>query len=429
MAIKAPRGTFDVLPDRATLWNRVEATARKIFQLYGYGEIRTPIFESLELFASSIGETTDIVEKEMYVFKKGRETYALRPEATASVVRAYIEHNLHKTRAFQKLYYIGPMFRAERPQAGRFRQFHQIGVEAIGSADPLLDAECITMAADLFNELGVRDFTITMNTLGGDESRDRYREVLSQHLQQHRDELCENCRARIDRNVFRALDCKVEGCRELTRSGPSIQDHLTDADRENFEKAANALGDADIAHEVDAFLVRGLDYYTGLVYEFLHGGLGAQNAICAGGRYDHLVADRGGPDVGATGFALGVERVILALVEAARGEAKDPRTPQLLFVNVGNEPKERIFQLVLELRRRKIAAEMDHEARSTKAQMRAANRLGAPFVAVIGEDELQSGQLKIKNMQTGEETPATFDTLADVLTTKLQESAMKDSES
>ncbi|NQT19045.1 MAG: histidine--tRNA ligase [Planctomycetes bacterium] len=429
MAIKAPRGTFDILPDRATLWNRVEAAARKVFHLYGYGEIRTPIFESVKLFASSIGETTDIVEKEMYIFQKGRETYALRPEATASVVRAYIEHNLHKTRAFQKFYYIGPMFRAERPQAGRFRQFHQIGVEAIGSADPLLDAECITMAADLFGELGVGGFTITLNTLGTDESRGRYREVLSLHLRQNRDALCENCRARIERNVFRALDCKVEGCRRITRSGPNVQDHLTDADRESFEKVTNALTGAGVAHEVDGFLVRGLDYYTGLVYEFLHGGLGAQNAICAGGRYDHLVADRGGPDVGATGFALGMERLIMALVDAQRGEAKDPRTPQVMLVNVGDEPRTRIFQLVLELRRRNVAAEMDHEARSTKAQMRAANRLGAPFVAVIGEDELESGRLKIKNMHTGEETPATFDTIADVLTSKLKAPAPKHSES
>jgi len=386
MAIKAPRGTFDILPDRAVLWNRVEAAARKIFQLYGYGEIRTPIFENAELFTASIGETTDIVEKEMYLFQKGRETYALRPEATASVVRAYIQHNLHKTRLFQKLYYIGPMFRAERPQAGRYRQFHQIGVEAIGSIDPLLDAECILMAAALFEELGVGGYTITLNTLGGDESRGRYRDALRRYLLQQTSALCENCRERIERNVFRALDCKEPGCREVTRKGPNIHEHLSDADRESFHTLTTTLEDAGIPYEVDRFLVRGLDYYTGVVYEFLHRELGAQNAICAGGRYDHLVADRGGPDVGATGFALGMERVVLIISQ----EVKDPRTPQFFLVNVGDETRPEVFKLLEQLRRHGVAAEMDHEGRSTKAQMRVANKLGVPFVAVIGPDEVAS---------------------------------------
>ena len=419
MAIKAPRGTFDILPDRATLWNRVEAAARSVFKLYGYGEIRTPIFENAKLFAASIGETTDIVEKEMYIFQRGRETYALRPEATASVVRAYIEHNLHKTRAFQKFYYIGPMFRAERPQAGRYRQFHQIGVEAIGSTDPLLDAECIIMASDLFQKLGLDGFRITLNTLGGDESRDRYRSVLREYLQQRRGDLCENCRARIERNVFRALDCKEPGCREITRSGPNIQDHLCDADRRSFATVTNALDNARIPYEIDGFLVRGLDYYTGLVYEFLHGGLGAQDAICAGGRYDHLVADRGGPDIGATGFALGVERVIMIISET-QADAEDPRRPHVFLVNVGDETRPEVFKIVRQLRRHNIHAEMDYEGRSIKAQMRAANRLGAPFVAVVGPDEIRSRQVRIKDMETAEETAASLDSFTEVMNSKLK---------
>ena len=412
MAIKAPRGTFDVLPARAVLWNRVETTARRIFELYGYGEIRTPIFESVELFAASIGETSDIVEKEMYVFQKGRETYALRPESTASVVRAYIEHNLDKDRGFQKLYYVGPMFRAERPQAGRYRQMHQMGVEAIGSTDPLVDAECIVMASALYNDLGVKGYVVKLNTLGGDESRGRYRDVLKDYLDASRDKLCDNCRSRIERNVFRALDCKEEACRAVTRGGPNIQDYLVDGDRRSFDLVRGALDRAGVAYEVDGFLVRGLDYYTGLVYEFIYGGLGAQNAIGAGGRYDRLVADRGGPSVGATGFGLGIDRVILIL-EQTMGEPDDPRRPRIFCVNVGEEVRPRVFDLVTSLRRRGIPAEMDYEGRSPKAQMRAADRLAVPFVVFVGTDELRSGNVRIKNMKTGEELPATFDNIAD----------------
>jgi len=421
MAIKAPRGTFDILPDRAALWNRVESAGRRVFELYGYGEIRTPIFENIELFTASIGETSDIVEKEMYSFQKGREHYGLRPEATASVVRAYIEHDLYQARGLQKLYYVGPMFRAERPQAGRYRQFHQMGVEAIGSPDPLLDAECIAMASALFRQLGVAGYAVKLNTLGGEETRTRYRETLRAYLEQHRDELCENCRTRIDRNVFRALDCKEEGCRRLTRSGPNIQDHLADADRATFDTLRNALERAGIAYEVDGFLVRGLDYYTGLVYEFAHGGLGAQNAICAGGRYDRLVADRGGPGVGATGFAIGMERVII-LLEQSAGELADPRRPQLYCVNVGEETRLKVFELVESLRRKGIAAEMDYEGRSIKAQMRTADKLGVPFVVFIGTQEIESGIVKIKNMKTGAETETGIDKIAESSEFRIQNS-------
>jgi len=421
MAIKAPRGTFDILPDRAALWNRVESAGRRVFELYGYGEIRTPIFENIELFTASIGETSDIVEKEMYSFQKGREHYGLRPEATASVVRAYIEHDLYQARGLQKLYYVGPMFRAERPQAGRYRQFHQMGVEAIGSPDPLLDAECIAMASALFRQLGVAGYAVKLNTLGGEETRTRYRETLRAYLEQHRDELCENCRTRIDRNVFRALDCKEEGCRRLTRSGPNIQDHLADADRATFDTLRNALERAGIAYEVDGFLVRGLDYYTGLVYEFAHGGLGAQNAICAGGRYDRLVADRGGPNVGATGFAIGMERVII-LLEQSAGELADPRRPQLYCVNVGEETRLKVFELVESLRRKGIAAEMDYEGRSIKAQMRTADKLGVPFVVFIGTQEIESGIVKIKNMKTGAETETGIDKIAESSEFRIQNS-------
>jgi len=415
MAIKAPRGTFDILPDRAVLWNRVESTARRIFELYGYGEIRTPIFESVELFAKSIGEMSDIVDKEMYVFQKGREQYALRPESTASVVRAFIEHNLDAERSFQKLYYIGPMFRAERPQAGRYRQFHQMGVEAFGSTDPLLDAECIVMASAIFAELGISGQVVKLNSLGNDASRGRYREALKAYLASHAASLCDNCRSRIERNVLRALDCKEEACRRVTRAGPNILDYLDAADRACLETVTGALGRSGIACEIDGFLVRGLDYYTGLVYEFLHGSLGAQNSLGGGGRYDRLVADRGGPQVGATGLGIGMDRVIL-VIEQQAGPPEDPRRPRAVFINVGDEARPRIFDLVTSLRRKGIAAEMDFEGRSPKAQLRAANKLSVPFAVFVGQDEIRSGNIKIKNMQTGEEIPATFDTIEQHLT-------------
>jgi len=289
---------------------------------------------------------------------------------------------------------------------------HQIGVEAIGSSDPLLDAECIMLARAIFNELGITGFTIKLNTLGGEESRNNYRAALKSYLDDHSGGLCENCRARIERNVFRALDCKEEGCRQITRSGPPIQEYLVEQDRADFEKLTAALDRAGVEYEVDGFLVRGLDYYTGAVYEFLHGELGAQNAICGGGRYDNLIAQHGGPCVGATGFAFGVERVIMSMPQI---ETPDPRRPAVIFVNIGEEVKERVFETVMKLRTQGVAADMDYENRSPKAQMRAADKLGVPFVVFVGQNEIASGKVEVKNMQTGKSTTATFDTIAEVI--------------
>ncbi|MBM4032180.1 MAG: histidine--tRNA ligase [Planctomycetes bacterium] len=402
MDIKAPLGTEDILPEQAALWQRVEAAARALFARFGYGEIRTPAFESTRLFVRSIGETTDIVEKEMYTFGEGEDSLTLRPEATAPVVRAYLEHSLHRAKAFQKLYYIGPMFRHERPQAGRKRQFHQIGVEAIGATDPLLDAEVIALACHLFDELGISGYRVRLNAIGTPASRGGYRDLIKGALAAQAEKLCPDCRRRLDRNVFRVLDCKQEGCAAITRTLPRILHHLPEPEQRHFARVAEALAAAKVPFEEDPYLVRGFDYYTGAVFEITHGALGAQDALCGGGRYDNLIADLGGPPLGAVGFAIGMERLLTAL--QATAQAPEPSPLDLYVVTMGEAARLFAFRCVAELRRAGLAADTDYEGRSLKAQMRTADKLRARFVAVVGDNELASGSLKLKHMATGAET-------------------------
>ncbi len=402
MDVKAPLGTEDILPEQAALWQKVEATARSLFARYGYGEIRTPIFESTRLFVRSIGETTDIVEKEMYTFGEGEDSLTLRPEATAPVVRAYLEHSLHKVRAFQKLYYIGPMFRHERPQAGRKRQFHQIGVEAIGASDFRLDAEVIALACHLLDELGIRGYRLRLNVIGTPASRSGYRDLIKAELAKQADALCPDCRRRLDRNVFRVLDCKNEPCIAISRRLPRILDHLPEAERTHFARVAEALRSTQVPFEEDPFLVRGFDYYTGVVFEIAHGALGAQDALCGGGRYDNLIADLGGPALGATGWAMGMERLLTA-IQATQG-APQPPPLDLYIVTLGERARIAAIEYLNKLRRAGVAADTDYECRGLKAQMRAADKLRARFVTVIGDNELASGSLKLKHMASGAET-------------------------
>ena len=403
MDVQAPLGTEDILPEQAARWQQVEGTARAVFARYGYGEIRTPIFESTRLFVRSIGETTDIVEKEMYTLGEGDDSLTLRPEATAPVVRAYLQHNLHKVKAFQKLYYIGPMFRHERPQAGRKRQLHQLGVEALGATEPLLDAEVIALACHLYDELGLSGYRVQLNAIGTPDSRAAYRDLIKAELSKQLARLCPDCQRRLDRNVFRVLDCKRETCRAVTRGLPRILDHLPQAEREHFDCVCDALAIAGVAFEQDPYLVRGFDYYTGTVFEITHGGLGAQDALCGGGRYDNLIADLGGPPLGAVGWATGIERILMAL--KATEEAVEPEPLDLYIVTMGANARVAAFGHLSLLRREGLAADTDYEGRSLKAQMRTANKLGARFVAVFGDNELASGTLKLKEMATGEETP------------------------
>jgi len=399
--LKAPLGTEDILPAQAALWQRLEAAAREVFARWGYGEIRTPIFEFTSLFVRSIGEATDVVEKEMYVIGEGDDSLALRPEATASVVRAYLQANLHKVRAFQKFYYIGPMFRHERPQAGRRRQFHQMGVEAIGSLDPLLDAEVVTVACELFQAFGLSGYRVRLNSIGTPTSRSGYRDLIRERLGERAEALCPDCRRRLDRNVFRILDCKRPGCIEITRKLPAILDHLPEAERDHFRRVCAGLRSAGVEFEEDPYLVRGFDYYTATVFEITHDALGAQDALCGGGRYDNLVADLGGPSLGAVGFAIGVERVLMALRQG--GASEEAPHLDVFVATVGEEARGEAFARLVALRRAGLKAETDYEGRSLKAQMRSANKLGASFVLLLGEDELRQGVVRLRNMATAEE--------------------------
>ena len=403
MNVQAPLGTEDIFPERAALWQRVEGTARAVFARYGYGEIRTPIFESTRLFVRSIGESTDIVEKEMYTLGEGDDSLTLRPEATAPVVRAYLQRNLHKVRAFQKLYYIGPMFRHERPQAGRKRQLHQIGVEAIGATSPLLDAEVIALVCHLYDELGLGGYRVRLNAIGTPGSRAAHPAHNTAPHAAPGARPSPPTPRRLDRNVFRVLDCKREGCRAVCSGLPRILDHLPAEEAEHFAAVAAALGSAGIAFEEDPYLVRGFDYYTGTVFEITHGGLGAQDALCGGGRYDNLIADLGGPSLGAVGWATGVERILMALEATATAMAPAPL--DLYIVTMGEAARAAAFGFLQRLRRAGLAADTDYEGRSLKAQMRSADKLGARCVTVVGDDELASGTLTLKEMASGEQTP------------------------
>lgn len=415
--IKALRGTEDVLPQDWPLWRAIEKAAREVFELAGYYEIRTPVFEDTNLFVRGIGEVTDIVEKEMYTFNDGESAaLTLRPENTASVMRAYVEHEMHKTKRFQKFYYIGPMFRKERPQAGRLRQFHQIGIEAIGATDPMLDAETIILAVQMYKRIGLDDCRVKINSIGCRECRPHYRENLKGELINNKERLCELCKIRMGKNVLRVLDCKEKGCKEIAAATPPIYDYLCESCKPGFDRLREVLSISGVDYDIDSHLVRGLDYYTKTVYEITHPSLGARDTICAGGRYDYLVADIGGPETGAVGFAAGMEASMLAIKNKMRHRSdrdgrsdesssfiEDPASPHIYIVSIGDEVRNECFMLANTLRSEGISVDMDYEERSAKAQMRTANKVNAKMTIVIGQDEVDNGTVKLKNMKTGEE--------------------------
>jgi histidyl-tRNA synthetase len=405
--IRAVKGTRDLLPPATGLWQRVEDEARRVFAAYHFGEIRTPVLEPADLFARSVGADTDIVTKEMYTFEdRDGERLALRPEATASVVRAYIEHGLFNQGRLHKLYYIGPMFRRERPQKGRYRQFYQIGAEVLGSEAPSIDAELLEMLVLLLDRLGLRGCRLLLNSVGDSHCRPEYVKVLRRALESMQGQLCADCQRRAATNPLRVLDCKVEADQPLIAKLPSILDHLCPECRAHFERLQAELGQRGVKYELAPRLVRGLDYYTRTAFEITSDVLGAQNAVLGGGRYDGLSELLGGPPAPGIGFAIGLDRLILA-VEAV-GQLKPQEGLAVYIAWLGEAALPPAIELATELRRADWSVELDYEPAKLKKSLGTASKLGARFTVIIGEGELASGRYQVKNMATGEqqEVPA-----------------------
>jgi histidyl-tRNA synthetase len=399
MLTHRPRGTNDILPGDVERWQFIEKTAREVCRRFNFAEIRTPVFEHTELFARGVGETTDIVEKEMYTFQdRGDRSLTLRPEGTASAVRAFVENKLYAQPQPTKLFYIGPMFRYERPQSGRYRQFHQFGVEVLGASDPSIDAEVIALAMTFFTELGIQDITLEINSVGSPESRTNYREKLRAHLLPVKEQLCKDCQSRYDRNPMRILDCKNETCKTLTAGAPEMLDHLTDIDRAHFRAVCEYLDSFGIRYTINPRMVRGLDYYTQTAFEFIENG----STLSGGGRYNGLVEQVGGPEMPGIGFAVGIERALIAL-ENQKVELPIDKGIDVFFVALGEEAQTRTVKLLQEMRSAGIVADKDYLGKSMKAQMKAADRMNARQVVIIGEDELAQGVANLKDMETGEQ--------------------------
>jgi histidyl-tRNA synthetase len=406
----------DILPGEIETWQFLEETARRIFRAYGFAEIRVPVVEKTELFCRSIGESTDIVEKEMYTFTdKGGTSLTLRPEGTAPVMRAFIEHKLYAQDPIAKIYYLGPMFRYERPQKGRYRQFYQIGAEIIGLDDPRSDAQVLAMLAHYFEAVGISDVQLQINTLGCPDCRPGYREALVAFLSSRLEALCEDCRRRWQTNPLRVLDCKVPGCREATAAAPSVLDHLCAGCSDHFDRVQSHLNDLATPFAVNARMVRGLDYYTRTTFEMVTGSLGSQNAVAAGGRYDGLIRDLGGPALPGIGFAMGVERLVLLKGAPQTG----PRIDCFLAA-LGTEAERQAFVLLNRLQRDGLQVEADFEGKSLKAQLRRAGKLGARFAAILGEAELAAGQIQLRDMDSGSQEGYPLTTFAQQLRSLLK---------
>jgi histidyl-tRNA synthetase len=408
MPIKRPQGTQDILPRQAALWQYVEEKIRSLCRRCGYEEIRTPIFEATELFQRGVGVTTDIVNKEMFTFEdKGGRSLALRPEGTASVARAYTEHKLFGLTPPWKLYYLGPMFRHEKPQAGRFHQFHQFGLEVLGTVDPLADAEVVWLAWTLGTDLGLRGLALQLNSVGCPLCREKHRAALTAFFAPRATELCEDCGARLAKNPLRVLDCKNENCRALTTGAPALPDYLCPECREHFVATRSYLDELRIPYQLNERLVRGLDYYRKTAFEILAPGLGAQNAVCGGGRYDGLVEEIGGPPTPGVGFALGLERLLGAL-EAQNVALPLSEPPCYVLATLGSEARRRGVRLAAELRAAGFVVLMDLREQSLKSQLKFADRRQAVFTLICGDDELSRKSVLARDMRTGEQREIPF---------------------
>ena len=415
--IQLIRGFKDILPGETVLWQHIERTAAALLAAFGYGEIRVPIMEKTELFARSIGEDTDIVEKEMYTFTdRGGDQLTLRPEATASLVRAYIQHKMYADDPVRKFYTVGPMFRRERPQKGRYRQFYQIDVEAFGIEGPYIDVQMIYMLHTLFEQLGVHGTQAHLNSLGCPACRPNFREALLAFLNGVEDQLCSDCQRRKARNPLRVLDCKVPGCREAVKAAPAIIDYLCDACRQHFGVVTQTLSKNDIPFVLDKRLVRGLDYYTRTTFEIQTTALGAQSAVAGGGRYDGLVQALGGPVTPAIGFAIGFDRLVEILGQQTEIQAAKPA---LFIAALGQKARAMAFQWSLVLAQAGLYIDMEHGDKSLKAQMKRANRLNAGHVLIVGDEELAAGKAVLRDMATKAQADVAIEGITDVLRQRL----------
>ena len=420
MLSKAPRGTKDITPKDVYKWHYVEKKFREICALYGYEEIRTPIFEHTEVFARSVGDTTDVVQKEMYSFTdRGDRQLSLKPEGTAGVIRSFIENKMYADTQPTKLYYITPCFRYERPQAGRQRQFHQFGIEVLGSDGPSVDAEVISLAVQFFNEMGLKNLSVNINSVGCPKCREEYNRKLKEYLDKKVDVLCETCLERKDKNPMRVIDCKNPHCKENLQDIPFMIDHLCDDCKDHFEKLQTYLKEMDINYVVDKTIVRGLDYYKKTAFEIISNDIGSQSTVCGGGRYDGLVEMLGGPKgISGIGFGLGVERLLLTL-ENNNIEIENPKSTDIYIATIGDAAKTKSFKLIKDLRSNHISADNDHLDKSLKAQFKYSDKLNAKYTVVIGDDELANDTATLKNMKTSEQTTIKLSELVDELKKRL----------
>jgi len=414
--IKVPKGTQDILPENVSKWYYIEDMIKEILNKYGYKEIRTPFFEYTDLFVRGIGESTDIVTKEMFTFpdRKGR-SLTLRPEGTAPVIRAYLENGMDRISKVIKLFYLGPMFRCEKPQAGRFRQFNQFGIEVIGTKSPAADAEVIITVLDVYKKLGLKNLEILINSVGCKKCRVDYIQKLKKYLKDKKDFLCSECKERYSKNPLRVLDCKKDSCKKITESAPVIIENLCQDCESHFVQVKLYLDDQKIIFSEDPRLVRGLDYYTKTAFEIISGGLGAQNAIGGGGRYDDLIEELGGKPTPAVGFAAGIERMIIA-IDQQKVEWPVEKRLDVFVAKVDEKNKDTAFRLLQKIRNAGLSADMDYSEGSLKSQMRIANKIGARYTVIVGEEELSKNMVILRNMQTKEQKEIKIDNLINELT-------------
>ena len=410
MPFQRLRGTHDIYGQDALLFHKVESAAHTVFQRFGFEELRTPILEEKELFTRALGTETDVVQKEMYEFEDRSKTrVAMRPEGTAGIVRAYLENNLDKTQGLCKFFYSGPMFRSERPQAGRLRQFHQIGLEELGTDSPYADAEILHALTAFLDAVGITGYQVKLNNLGTFEERAGFRKVLQDFFEPKKDKLCADCQNRLSKNVFRLLDCKNPSCHTLVEKSPAITGFLSEPSKEHFNKVCQSLETCGISYQLDPYMVRGLDYYTRTVFEISHPKLGAQDALAAGGRYDHLIETFGGSPAGAVGFAVGVERLLMCLSDM---KETNHSSTTFFVATLGEQAFKEGFKILAELRGAGLAVSMDFSAKSLKSQMRAADKFKADFVLILGDDELKKNILMLKDMKSGTQTEVPIQGLA-----------------